>query len=282
MPRIVAVHGIGQQFKGPHLLHQRWLAALRDGLARVGATLPHDEDLVCAFYGDLFRPNGKVAADPPYDAEDVTAGLERDLLDLWWREAARAEDTVVGPDAQTKVRTPQVVQRALNALSQSAFFADVAERALIGDLKQVRAYLSDNVVRGEVQQRVARDVTEDTRILIGHSLGTVAAYEALAAHPDWPVHTFISLGSPLGIRHLIFDRLRPAPIDDTARWPARITRWTNIADGGDIVALVKALRPRFGQRIEDLLIHNGAHVHDVEPYLTAEETGRAIASALAE
>jgi pimeloyl-ACP methyl ester carboxylesterase len=83
------------------------------------------------------------------------------------------------------------------------------ERALIFALKQVRWYFQDPEIRMAVQQRVADAMTNDTRLLIGHSLGSVVAYEALAAHPQWPVKAFVSLGSPLGIRGLIFDRLQP-------------------------------------------------------------------------
>lgn len=56
--------------------------------------------------------------------------------------------------------------------------------------------------------------------------------------------------------------------------------WTNIADRGDVVALAKDLAPVFGHRVTDVLVHNGARAHDVRPYLTARETGQAIASAL--
>ncbi|WP_405991747.1 hypothetical protein [Streptomyces sp. NBC_00986] len=57
--------------------------------------------------------------------------------------------------------------------------------------------------------------------------------------------------------------------------------WTNIADRGDAVALVKELAPAFGKRVDDVPVHNGAKAHDVRPYLTALETGEAIGKALA-
>ena len=55
----------------------------------------------------------------------------------------------------------------------------------------------------------------------------------------------------------------------------------NVADAGDVVALVKDLRPLFGARVACYLVHNGSHAHDVRPYLTAAETGAAIAAGLA-
>ncbi|WP_040693741.1 alpha/beta hydrolase [Nocardia vinacea] len=280
MSRIVAVHGIGQQFKGPHSLSDRWLPAIADGMALAGAAVPAAEDLAFAFYGDLFRRGGKGIGEPLYAARDVEEGFERELLEAWWQSAAALESAVPGPDDKTKVRTPDSVQRALNALSRSAFFVGLAERALIGSVKQVHRYFSEPELRALVVERVTDAIGPDTRVLVGHSLGSVVAYEAMCAHPDWPVRTLVTLGSPLGIRNLIFDRLVPAPRDGTGAWPGAAVRWTNIADTGDVVALVKELRPTFGERVVDLRVHNGAKAHDIRPYLTAKETGRALAAGL--
>jgi len=82
------------------------------------------------------------------------------------------------------------------------------------NLKQVRTYVTELDVRQKAIGRVANVVTHKTRVLVGHSLGTVVAYEALCAHPEWPVTTLVTLGSPLGIRKLIFDRLQPPPERD--------------------------------------------------------------------
>jgi hypothetical protein len=57
--------------------------------------------------------------------------------------------------------------------------------------------------------------------------------------------------------------------------------WVNIADAGDVVALVKDLRPMFGDQVANRLVHNGSHAHSVGPYLSAAETGAAIAAGLA-
>ena len=84
MPSVVGVHGIGQQFKGPNVLWTEWLPALRDGLWLAGVEFPRDDDLMCAFYGDLFRPPGtKAVGIPPYDANDVTDDWEKELLEAW-------------------------------------------------------------------------------------------------------------------------------------------------------------------------------------------------------
>ena len=223
--------------------------------------------------------------DPWLTAADATE-FDQELLAAWWRGAAESDPRVVHPDARTLARTPGGVQAALRALSGSAFFAGLADRVMLFDLQQVRRYMTDPQVRRTALDRVAAGIGEDTRVVVGHSLGSVVAYEALCAHPEWPVRALVTLGSPLGIRNLIFDRLVPAPAAGTSggvrgAWPGGVRSWVNVADAGDVVALVKDLRPLFGSEVACYLVHNGSHAHDVRPYLTAAETGAAIAAGLA-
>lgn len=280
MARIVGIHGIAQQLRGPEVLRATWAPALRDGVALSGAEPPDEADLKIAFYGDLFRAKGrKTVGAPPYVAADVEEGFEQELLEAWWLEAAARDDAVPGPGSTTKLRTPKTAQRALNALSQSRFFVGLTERLIIGFIKQVHVYLSDDSIRGEIQARVDSVVGSGTTVLVGHSLGSVVAYEAACAHPDWHL-ALVTLGSPLGIRNLVFDRLLPPPENGRGQFPAGAATWTNIADTGDLVALVKQLAPLFGDRVQDLLVDNGSKAHDVSPYLTAVQTGSAIAEGL--
>ena len=288
MVRVVCVHGVGQQRETENTLHRAWAPALCGGVGLAGGRLAEAE-VRCAFYGDLFRPPGRHLAggDPLIRAQDLDQ-FEQDLLAAWWGEAARTDAAVVAPDARTlAVRTPHGAQRALRALSGSRFFAALGERALLGDLRQVRDYIHKREIRREARQRVAAAVGEDTGVLVGHSLGSVVAYEALCANPEWPVRMLVTLGSPLGIPNLIFDRLEPAPVLEASagpgprgRWPGPGRAWVNVADQGDVVALVKDLRAGFGPEVDCWLVDNGASAHDVRPYLTAVETGRAIVAGL--
>ena len=290
MAQVVCVHGVGQQLKGEDSLARAWAAALRDGMRRARCAeswLPGAGEIRCVFYGDVFRSAGRRLAleDPWLTATDATE-FDRELLAAWWRGAADSDPQVVDPDARSLERTPGGVQAALRALSGSAFFAGLADRVMLFDLQQVRRYMTEPQVRRAALDRVTAVVGGDTRVLVGHSLGSVIAYEALCAHPEWPVRALVTLGSPLGIRNLIFDRLLPAPVPAASGgvrggWPSGIRSWVNVADAGDVVALVKDLRPLFGDRVTCYLVHNGSHAHDVRPYLTAAETGAAIAAGLA-
>ncbi|GGK60952.1 hypothetical protein [Ornithinimicrobium pekingense] len=279
MAAVVGVHGIAQQYKGPHHLASTWLPSLQDGVHFAGGAL-EPADFTMAFYGNMFRRPGSMAASfPPLTAVDLDQG-DAALLELWWQEAARVDPAVPGPDAETMVHTPKMVQRALNALSQSAFFAGMAESLMVGVVKQVRLYFGDSEVRAIAVGAVEAAVSDDTRVVIGHSLGSVVAFEALAAHPEWQVHTLVTLGSPLGIRNLVFDRLDPAPVDGRGRFPGSVQVWVNVAAPGDVVALVKRLATCFDGGVVDHLVDTGAKAHDVSPYLTVVEVGRAVLDGL--
>lgn len=284
MAKIVAVHGIGQQFSGDAIIHREWWPALISGLHLAGSDLKDEQELDCAFYGHLFRKPGTLAASGSYRAEDV-GPEEAELLNLLWQAAVEAEPQAVpSPSSyaggETLARTPQIIQRELSAVSRSSFWVNIAQAALIGDLKQVVLYMNDRDVREKVLEIVAKKITPDTRVVIGHSLGSLVAYEALCRKPE-NVASFLSLGSPLGIQNLIFQKLRPAPsAENIGAWPGAVKHWTNIADKGDIVALEKKLARYFGERVKDILVNNGSDAHHGERYLTTKEAGEAIATGL--
>lgn len=280
MARVVVVHGVGQQIEGSLTLHDRFFSALAEGVSRAGGSVLPD-DVVFASYGDFFRPLGEVLAyGPAYGPQDIEAGYETELLRALWQQAAGADPHVVPPDEEVLGRAPAWASRALAALSGSRYFAGVGDRFLIGDLKQVRWYLTDPELRSAIQRSVADVIVDDTRVVVGHSLGSVVAYEVLCAYPRPAVRSLVTLGSPLGVPNLIFDRLHPEPRLHAAEvrgyWPGSVQTWTNVADTGDIVAAVPDLRPLFGAGIRQIRVHNGAHAHDMKPYLTDGLTGAAI------
>jgi hypothetical protein len=284
MARIVGVHGVGKQRLGGNTMAKDWVPALADGLERAAGPTLTAGDLRMAFYGDLFRPAGHTLAvgDPVFTADDVEDGFEAELLLEWWTACARTDPAVPAPGGDTLARSPRAAQTALRVLQHSRFFADVSLRALVFDLKQVRRYLTDDALRAEARGRVEEAIGPDTRVVVAHSLGSVVAYEALCARPDHQVRALVTLGSPLGMR-MVFERLRPEP----GAWPGTWT-WTNIVDEGDVVAAVKDLSLFFGagltgkgRGVTGKVVHNGSHAHDATLYLTAKETGEAVAEGLA-
>jgi PGAP1-like protein len=291
--RIVGIHGIAHTHLTAPQIEAEWLPALQGGLEEAGVSRIAKEDFTIAAYGALFRLEGTRAGNLlRLTADDIKDEWEKALLLKWWQEAAELSElnrsqhepagealTIQGPDFAGRGRIPELVQRALRQLTKSKFFAKLGgERAILLALRQVREYLYNLDMKRAIQERVVQKVTEDTRIIIGHSLGSIVAYECLCAHPEWNVHTLVTLGSPLGIAPSIFEALTPKPQEGTGVYP-KIKQWFNIADQGDIVALEKELAPCFGA-VADCLVHNGWESHSATRYLNAKQTGQAIASGL--
>ncbi|MFH8470652.1 hypothetical protein [Streptomyces sp. NPDC017991] len=297
---MTVVHGVGQQFSGPGLLRSPVADALRDGVEIAGGPVPGTRDIGVAFYGDLFRRQpDRDKGGETRDPDEADGDFERQLALLWWSRAADVDPHNVQPPgdlAGAKARTPRTVKAALRSLSMSRFATRLTEPVLFRLLSQVRDYLTDDDMRRQVLGRVSEGIGADTRVVVGHSLGSVIAYEALCAGAGPSVRTFVTLGSPLGIP-LVFDRLTPAPRDGVGAWPHGVQRWTNICDPYDVVALREKLSGVFRSREEDVRdvsldddsssavkdrkVDNGWRAHDLGRYLTASVTGRAIGEGLA-
>ncbi len=245
MARVVAVHGAFNELWGPHSLTARWLPAVQDGLWHHGVTLAPEDFAVC-FYGDLFRRNP--ARDVPEEIARTRAGAE-ELL---------AEASGGAAEALQQLFGKALYDRTVDLVAIMTSRADLSEA---------------------VHARMTAVVGPDTRVVVAHSLGSVVAYRTLLAHPEWNVHTLVTLGSPIGIP-LLLDTYVPERRNGIGPWPGSVQRWVNVAAKGDIAAVVPRLADLFGDRVEDLVVDNGVRAHDPEPYLNAEVTGAAIAAAL--
>jgi hypothetical protein len=289
VPRIVGVHGIAQQFKGGYELGSVWYDGIRDGLRAAGheelAQGLAAEDVRVSFFGNLFRPGGAMAAsDPPYTAADLTPGEERDLLRVLYEAAVKQDPSLAAP-AGAMAPGREAVQFMLARLLRSRSFAGIAERAMVGNLKQVTAFLSDRPVKDKVMGRVHDAIDASTCVLVGHSLGSVVAYEYLCRYSPPSVRLLVTLGSPLGIPNLVFERLTPAPIHGKGAWPGTAAHWVNVADANDIVAMRKRLADLFGvssagEAVADRSVENGGEPHSIARYLNTDATGSALASIL--
>jgi pimeloyl-ACP methyl ester carboxylesterase len=170
-------------------------------------------------------------------------------------------------------------------LLRNRTFAGIAQHALVGTLKQVARFLSDQPTKERVMERVQDAVHDDTRVLIGHSMGSIVAYEYLCRYRPPGIRLLVTLGSPLGIRNLIFDRLTPAPVNGVGVWPGKTGTWVNVADPNDVVALRKELSPLWlgpfsGNEITDRRVDNGNEPHSAARYLNSRQAGAALGEAL--
>ncbi|WP_327085257.1 hypothetical protein OIE66_23165 [Nonomuraea sp. NBC_01738] len=134
---------------------------------------------------------------------------------------------------------------------------------------EVAAYLTNPEKREKSRQAVAEVIRRNRpRVIVAHSLGSVVTYEALWANPDLRADLLITLGSPLGMRNVVFDRLLPAPINGHGARPRGVGRWVNIADKDDIAAIPPELRHTFTGVDEEKLVNlDWLDFHTAEKYL---------------
>jgi pimeloyl-ACP methyl ester carboxylesterase len=137
----------------------------------------------------------------------------------------------------------------------------------------------------------------DRVLLIGHSMGTIIAYDALwelshIEHNPGRVDLFLTLGSPLGM-HYVQNQLLGFRRRDDQRFPRNVRRWINIAAHGDLTAL----DPEIGQYFRGMVEQgdtefvedryrgvfnyfrnpDGLNAHRSYGYLVQAHTARAIA-----
>ena len=135
-------------------------------------------------------------------------------------------------------------------------------------------------------------------ILIGHSFGSVIAYDTLweLTHVDHEgsahkVDLFISMGSPLTMRY-IRRRLNGAARSGHERYPCNIRRWLNLAALGEVTSLDRRLAECFAGMLDLDVIENisdnlgvlnryrgadGLNVHKCYGYMSSDTVARTIA-----
>jgi hypothetical protein len=150
----------------------------------------------------------------------------------------------------------------------------VADEKIELHLRDLRRYVHNesgiaDVVRRLVKLPLRAAAASGRRILlIGHSMGSVIAYEALwqmsrESGDDVHVDLFMTLGSPLGQR-TIQRRLAGATKQGLWRYPGNIRRWVNLAAHGELTAIDMNLRNDFAgmirlglvESIEDFAVFN--------------------------
>lgn len=309
MAEVVLVHGIAQEQRQADDLEAVWLPALAGGVRAAGDLELADRlwrhgpgagvEVRMAAYGDLFLPGDVQGADDDLDDLDADRQELAAALATEWLQRGAARDG--HPDQQTATTElaylddgheeqgprEELARAALNGAARVRWFAPLgmalAGRLVSAALRQVTAYLTDPDLKRQVQQRVLVHVDADTRIIVGHSLGSVVAYEVAASHLEHPLPLLLTLGSPLGLRTIIYDRLVPQP----PVFPERVRRWVNLADRDDLVAAQPDLAPLFAASVPegavvecDWTLENGAKPHEATFYLTKRQVGRPIAETL--
>lgn len=285
MATVVGVHGIAQEQLGEDTLINAWAPALRNGLriaARPAAPPPIDFDL--AYYGDRFLSEADqglpVMKGPNHVAGNDLPG-ELSSAEVEFLQAVAADipvDETKAPKGSPKV--PDVLLPMTQRLCRR--FDGWVVVAFVPLLLQVRLYLEDDDLAEDLRARVIEKIGAGCNVLIGHSLGSVVAFETLALNPDLQVGTLMTIGSPLSMK-TVATRLRagrPAELgaDGGAWMPGAVARWVNIYDKSDPVAGA-GVACRLWSAAEDFEVNNGNEPHSIIHYLSKRIAGEVVVTA---
>lgn len=166
-------------------------------------------------------------------------------------------------------------------------------------LRDFDKYLRNNKgVAEDARQKVKQvlldaNAAERPVLLLGHSMGSVIAYESLwqlsrVQKTDVKVD-LVTSGSPLG-QSIVQRHLMGAHAEDAERYPDNIRQWTNIAAVGEFTAIDMQLKNDFSGMMEQGLLaeitdlesynyyhmHGSLNVHAEYGYLINEVTARVI------
>jgi hypothetical protein len=273
MMRILGIHGIGNLQAGlppqqaAELLSQRWRAALRPGLGPDAVV-----DLHVAYYAHCLAHDEPQAPD---SLEHLSPAAGQ--LVMAWVAALGAPPEV----AQGRLMAP--VRQAADWIAARYGLDRRSVRVLVARFAaEVDRYLNLPDCREAARAVVAAQLAEySPRVVIAHSLGSVVTYEALFDRPRPPIDLLVTVGSPLGMPGVIFEKLRPAPVGGLGARPPGATRWVNIADPGDFVAVPRHLRRLFQSITSDLEASIGLlQFHKAAAYLASPAVSGLLAAYL--
>jgi hypothetical protein len=123
-------------------------------------------------------------------------------------------------------------------------------------------------------------------VVVAHSQGSMIAYDVLSSLDprEYKVRLFLTIGSPLGIQE-VQDQLQVHLGTKKLAYPACVSEWINICDGGDPIAADETLSDDFVPqgRIVDEKVRNldsPAHPHSGSGYLRTDVARRAVREAV--
>jgi hypothetical protein len=289
--RLLLVHGRAQQGRDPVELKKAWLTALRRGAQAAGLSLPEDINVAFPYYGDVLDKFARAYEIPL--TSDIQAKGNADTDDYLAFQAQVAEelrlragvtdaqiDVEYGPNPRAKGPLNwEWVQAILRALDKNG--GGLGQSALELFTRDVFLYTTRSGVRDEINDIVAGMLTVNPTVVVGHSLGSVVAYNALRTDKrDLKVPLLLTVGCPLGIR-AVRDQYRPL------RAPKHVAAWYNAFDRRDVVALYALDRENFPappppEIVNYALVNNHTdNRHGIDGYLDDPEVAKRVIGALA-
>ena len=192
-----------------------------------------------------------------YAYYQVTRDVERDLL---WIDALINNHGPTPQDIKQSNSWLLKISRILYSIADHLpFLIRWLPEPVRRTIEETNRYFQnrDNIgyeIRGQLKE-ILRPILDkgEPVLVIGHSLGSVIAYDCLwelshnESHPGKV--DFFSLGSPLGL-NFVQNKIQGRQFKDKYRYPTNINRWINLSSVGDITSLDRTFRDDFGAMLD--------------------------------
>lgn len=237
--RLMLVHGRSQGGKDPVKLKAEWLGALHKGLQKSRLAMPPDINIDFPFYGNLLDEYVRqfdLPADPAIVPKGSPAFDEFAAFRAQIAQEMQAKAGITDLQVQAERRPApsekgiqnwEWVQAIIRLLDRH--ISRISQTTIEVFLRDVFLYTQRDVVRRAIDKIVLDSLSPDTAVVVGHSLGSVVAYNVLNVAAR-KVPLYVTVGSPLAIRAV---RNTLGPISN----PVGKTGWYNAYDDQDLVAL---------------------------------------------
>jgi hypothetical protein len=238
--RLLLVHGRSQGGRDPVKVKAEWFGALDKGLKKAGLSIPADVTIDFPFYGDRldeFVRQFDLPADPAIVPKGSPVFDEFAQFRAEVAEELRVQTGITDAQVRSEVRPAPATEMGVQNWEWVQAIIRLLDRKLTGVpattievfLRDVFLYCRRDVVRRAIDAIVSDMFKPDTAVVVGHSLGTVVAYNIMRA-AGFKVPLYVSLGSPLGIRAI---RRTLGTIGN----PVGPKGWYNAFDPHDVVSL---------------------------------------------
>lgn len=272
MPEIIiGVHGLGN--KPPaRTLQSWWKISIREGLKRIGIR-KLDFEFELFYWARYLHPRP----------------LDRRIRDR--KDPLYLEDPYTPAKKDVRVEKPgelrQIILDYVHEQLEKIFlnedysinYTAITDFIIHNFFSDLASYYSDHCVLQDrtdcrAKEVICQDLAAALRkhrrkkiMLIAHSMGSIIAYDVFTRYaPGVPVHTFVTVGSPLGlpiVKSKIFSEREKGPsAQPSIKTPESVTSgWYNLADLKDKIAVNYMLADDFDKNSvnvgpEDIIVAN--------------------------
>ncbi len=227
---LIFIHGRAQEEFDEQELKQTWITTFHEGLAKNKLTLPAGVNIEFPYYGKLLKQWVEDPGSLPQQAIIKRSGrvVSEDIFNY-----TLLNEMLTNADGEQEptrgLLNKEAIQKLLRKLDAKSGWGELALKKFT---KDVFLYLTNVNLQQALNEYVMSKFGNEPSVVVGHSLGTIVAYNILKSKDDFQVKKFITLGSPLGL--VAVKKYLPQP----AGLPKCVKNgWFNAYDERDFVAL---------------------------------------------